>query len=121
MSEPKRIEIAERDDIVARSLELGIPEVLAKQLGSAGGERRLPEEVLSTVGYLAFNQRGHLDRDSGLANTDRELAKILLEHYPGAVEALVPDENQREAVIKLWEATQRPEIEAGSLQIVHNP
>ena len=120
MADPERVELAEADHIVARSLELGLPEHLAKQLGKAGGEVRVPREVLPTVGRLFFNQTGHHGREDGLANTDVELAKLLLEHYPDAIEAIVPDEDQREVVINLWEEGQRPEIEAGSMQAAYN-
>ncbi len=120
MAGPERVELAERDHIVERSLELGVPEHLAKQLGRAGGEVRRPPEILPTVGHLFFNHMGHHGRDDGLADTDGELAKLLIEHYPDAVEAMIPDEGQREVVINLWKEDQRPEIEAGSMQAAYN-
>jgi hypothetical protein len=110
--EVERVQLLEADEITARAQEAGVPDVLAKRLGKAGGESRLPGEMLGLVTYLAFNQKGTRDEVEGLPTTDQGVSELLLAHYPGAVTATLADQEQRGTVLGLWEQ-QRAQLEAG--------
>src|ERR1700752_4363539 len=98
-----RVQLLEADEITTRAQEAGVPDVLARRLGKAGGESRLPGEMLGLVAYLAFNQRGTRDEVEGLPTTDQEVSELLLAHDPAAVMAMIADQAQHGTVLGLWE------------------
>jgi hypothetical protein len=104
MTDPKRIQLPPMEEIVSHATKAGLPSGLAENLGRAGGESRLPEEIMGVVTYLFFKRDGQPDRHNphGLATTDLELATHLLRHYPQAVESMVPEPDQQAAVLELW-------------------
>ena len=115
MADAERIQLPERGEIVERALESGVPRVIAERLGMTGGESRSPDEIIRAVAYVVSNQAN--EDIEGLASTDSELGQILLDHYPGAVDALVPNGTRRKGVMGLWEREQKPLVEAGYLRV----
>ncbi len=110
--EADRVQLLEKDEIVARAMEAGVPDLLARRLGKAGGESRLPGEMLGLVAYLAYCHRGTRDEVDGLPDTDAGVSQLLQEHYPNAVTAMLDDPEQQGVVLELWEQ-QRVQLEAG--------
>lgn len=94
MTHPDLVQFAERSEIIAAPVQEGIPEAMARQLGRAGGEVRLVDQVRDTAMFLVDE---YIDVNPG-ESTDN----LLLQHYPGIVSAFVQDPTKRAKVLELW-------------------